>query len=127
MRRAIKFTVVTAFACGSLAGAALAAEPTAREKAWNSEWKTEAAEKHDKDNKFGATCQDRFTARGTGRVGLGITQFWAKARTTRHWQEEAVKLYGVDYSSWRKAKGKTVSCETKGDMLMCKASANACK
>lgn len=127
MKTTIKLVTAAVIACGGFVGAASALTKAEREKAWDQEWKIEAEERAEKDNKFGPRCQDRFTSRGTGKVGLGITQIWAKLRTERQWHEAAIKLYGPEYASWRKAKGKDVRCETKSDMLLCKAAANPCK
>ena len=105
------------------AGAALAAE---RDHGW-SRWKAGETEQSKDASKYGPSCQPAFTSRGSGPVGFGITQFWAKRHTTRNWQEAATKLSGADYAKWRKARDKTVTCEQANKEWLCKATASPCK
>jgi len=127
MKTTTSLLIAAALMCGSVTTGAFAQSKEEKEKIWEKEWRRFDPDKGQKDTKNGPNCQESLTSRGEGKVGLGITQIWAKLRTERHWSEAATKLYGAEYASWRKAKGKSVTCETKDAMLKCKATAYACK
>lgn len=104
------------------ATAAMAAE---RDHGW-SRWKAGDVQQSSGAAKYGPTCKTEFTSRGSGPVGFGITQFWAKRHTTRNWQDAAVKLYGAEYAKWSRARSKSVACEREGSQWNCKATGTPC-
>lgn len=90
-------------------------------------WKAGEAERSTAGHKFGAKCSTAVTSRGSGPVGFGITQFWAKRHTQRNWEAAVAKLESADYASWSRAKGKAIECVEKEKVWNCKATANPCK
>jgi hypothetical protein len=112
---------VALMGCVGVSGA-VAAE---RDHGW-SRWKAGEIEQSREAAKYGPACKAGFTSRGTGPVGFGITQFWAKRHTTRNWEDAAVKLAGSEYGKWRKARDKTVTCERNDKQWDCKATGIPC-
>ena len=96
-----------------------------RDHGW-SRWKSGEVVQSNQPAKYGATCKTEFTSRGSGPVGFGITQFWAKRHTIRNWEDAAVKLYGAEFAKWRRARAKSVACERAGNEWNCKATATPC-
>lgn len=118
----IKTTLIAATVVALMgAGAVVAAE---KDNGW-SRWKAGEVVQSNKPAS-GPKCKSEFTSRGSGEVGFGITQFWAKRHTRRNWEEAAVKLYGADFGKWSKAKGTNVTCEQKDKMWNCKATGSPC-
>jgi len=119
-----KILFVTAgLVAGTVATIAVAAEDHGEKS-----WKREAIERFEKEtHKHGKRCQYRVTARGSGPVGLGLTEFWAKRHTTKHWEEEVSTLFSPEYAKWSRARDKNVTCERREKELHCKATGIPCK
>ena len=103
-------------------GGAIAAD---KDHGW-SRWKGGEVEQSNKPTTYGPKCKSEFTSRGSGDVGYGITQYWAKRHTRRNWEEASVKLNGPDYGKWSKAKGTSVTCAQKDKQWQCKATGSPC-
>ncbi len=117
------FMFMAALGAGSLVTGAVSAE----EQHGFDKWKAGESERSTAAHKFGAKCVEAVSSRGSGPVGFGITQFWAKRHTQRNWEAAVVKLNGDEFASWSRAKGKTIACDQKDKTWNCKATANPCK
>ena len=118
--------VAAALVCGSFTTGAFAQTKGETEN-WEKSWRHLEIERSAKNATNGPACQDSLTSRGEGKALLGKFQIWAKSRTRKNWEDAATKLFGVEYASWRKAKGKSEICEKKTDLLHCKVTAFPCK
>jgi hypothetical protein len=94
------------------------------------EWRYGEFRRFPGERRFGTRCMFRVEAEGYGSVQLFAGRRDKKRamnRAAQGWQERVAAEFGPQWSSWELARGKSVSCNTRGLEIRCVASAFPCR